>query len=40
MEKPVSSRNTKNEILDAYEGLLQKVKEQSKQKPQEVKETE
>ncbi len=38
MEQEVTSKNTKNQILDAYNELLQKVQEQKSQEPKKVKE--
>jgi hypothetical protein len=40
MTKEITPRSTKSEILTAYEELIKNVKEQSKQKPQEIKEKE
>lgn len=37
MEKTVSEKNTKAQILDAYEKLLKKVQEKSNDNPREVR---
>ncbi len=38
MEQEVTSRNTKNQILDAYNKLLKKVQEQKSQEPKKIQE--
>ncbi len=39
MEKQITSKSTKNEIVKAYEELLQKVKENKNEDPKVVQQT-
>ena len=38
MTQEISSKNTKNQILEAYEGLLTRVKEQKSEEPKKMQE--
>jgi len=38
MTQEISNRNTKNQILEAYEELLKKVQEQKSEEPKKVQE--